>query len=114
MKRELITLVALCMTACGAGQELADGTEEAGGEQAAQTYLGYTADQCSGLLRVINKDGQLVTIQRGVQTRVDVGSYRFAWYCGSTIEATTCNVGTRYVLVTHSTSSRHISWVCSY
>lgn len=115
MKSKLFGLVALSFTmACGAAPSLEEATPQEGGEDTAQAYLGYTIDQCSGQLKVLNKNGQLVTIQRGVPTRVDVSSYRFRWYCGSSAEATTCDVGTRYVMVTHSTQSRQITWGCYY
>lgn len=117
MIRKLLSPCALTISlaaGCGAAPELEAVTPEAGVEQGAQTLLGTTKDQCSGQLRVLNSDGNLITIARGVRTRVNVSDYRFRWYCGGSAEFTTCDVGTRYVYVIHSTSSRDIYWACHY
>ena len=115
MKSKLAAPLSLTFTmACGAAPELDAPEADTGGESQAQGYLGYTTDQCSGPLKGLHKNGQLVTIPRGVSTRVDVGIYRFRWFCGSSAEATTCNVGTRYVTVLHSANSRQITWGCYY
>ncbi|MCP3102574.1 hypothetical protein LZ198_27240 [Myxococcus sp. K15C18031901] len=43
---------------------------------------------------------------------MDVSSKRITWLCGTSTEYTTCNDGTTYVRVFHSTYSREITWLC--
>lgn len=109
-----LTTLALLGAACGADPVVEESAPAEQSEVTAQAYLGTTYDQCSGQLKVLNSAGSLVTIQRGVWTTVYVSSYRFRWYCGSSAEATTCPVGTRYVKVYHSTQNREITWQCYY
>lgn len=106
----LLALLAGC-GAPGSVEESAPGEQN---EIAAQTLIGTTYDQCSGQLKVLNSAGSLVTIPRGSWKQVYVSNYRFRWYCGSSAEFTTCDVGTRYVWVYHSTQNRQITWQCHY
>ncbi len=98
-------------TGCGVGTE-ADGADVVG-EQRDPLYLGSTTDQCSSVLHVLNAAGVYQTIQRGHWTRVNVNDRQFRWKCGTTLEQTTCNIGTNWVNVYHSTTSREITWQCN-
>ena len=115
MKRVMIAMcVAASMLAgCGVDSEDADVTAAPEVESTAQPILlGTTIDQCSSVLKVLSSSGTYVTIPRGTTTRVYVSDNRFRWLCGGTTEYTTCDVGTTYVDVYHSTTSRQITWYC--
>lgn len=80
-------------------------------------YLGYTVDQCSGVLKVRNRHDQWVTIPRGQRTKVDVaidGDGWWRWRCGSTEERSRGSPNHRQrvkrLQVTHSTEGRRIVW----
>jgi hypothetical protein len=117
MKKLLVAAAfAVMATACGVdpvepGEDAAAPAEALGSTDQA-LHLGTTYDQCSSVLHVLNSSGVYQTIPRGDWTRVNVNDRQFRWKCGSVLEQTTCNVGTNYVLVYHSTTSRQITWRC--
>lgn len=116
MKRLMISVcvgTAMLLAGCGVGHEEAQAETASHVESAEQPILLETTyDQCSSVLKVLNSSGTFVTIPRGDWTRVYVSAARFRWLCGGTTEYTTCAVGTRYVDVYHSTTSRQITWQC--
>jgi hypothetical protein len=87
------------------------------GEQKAEVsealVLETTYDQCSGNLAVYNINHSLVPVPRGAWKTIAVEP-EFNWKCGSSFESATCEDGTTYVQVYHSTSSRQITWLCSF
>ncbi|WP_164000625.1 hypothetical protein [Pyxidicoccus caerfyrddinensis] len=114
MKRVMIAMCAATTLLVGCGVDNED-AEVATAEVDTVTQpilLGTTIDQCSSVLKVLNSSGSYVTIPRGTTTRVYVSDNRFRWLCGSSTEYTTCDVGTTYVDVYHSTTSRQITWYC--
>jgi hypothetical protein len=103
------------LAGCGVGSEDTDTDTTAAPEMETTVQpllLGVTYDQCSSVLKVLSRSGSYVTIPRGTTTRVYVSDNRFRWLCGDTTEYTTCDVGTTYVDVYHSTTSRQITWYC--
>jgi hypothetical protein len=110
MKKLLVAVVfAGLVSACGPEDVEAAPELESSGEA---LHLGTTIDQCSSVLKVLNADGVYQTIERGPWEYVDVSDRQFRWKCGSVLEQTTCDVGTNYVYVRHSTTSRQITWRC--
>jgi hypothetical protein len=114
MKRVMIAMCAATtlLVGCGVGNEDAEVATAEVDTVTQPILLGTTIDQCSSVLKVLNSSGSYVTIPRGTTTRVYVSDNRFRWLCGSSTEYTTCDVGTTYVDVYHSTTSRQITWYC--
>ncbi len=118
--KKLLLAVAFAVVGSACGVDPIEAVEpaeaaptEALGQADQALYLGTTIDQCSSVLHVLSSSGVYKTIPRGVWTRVDVNDRTFRWKCGSTLEQTTCNIGTNYVQVLHSTTSRQITWRCN-
>jgi hypothetical protein len=100
----------LACSACGVGAE--GESSEGVAQKQDPLYLGSTTDQCSSNLSVLNSAGVYQGITRGHWTPVSVNDRQFRWKCGNTLEQTTCNIGTNWVNVYHSTTSREITWHC--
>ena len=90
------------------------------GATIAQTiFLGVEVDQCSGVLRVKNRNHSWSTIPRGVWATVDVaidGNGYWYWRCGISPErsrgAPNFRARVKRLRVFHSPNSRKITWRC--
>ncbi|MCW5834258.1 MAG: hypothetical protein KIS78_17805 [Labilithrix sp.] len=116
--RNIVVAVAISSLAVACSAETEDSStqetpsDESTGTISSALHLSTEIDQCSSVVKVLNSAGNYQTIPRGSWTTVYVNDRRFRWLCGGTTEYTTCAVGTNYVRVWHSPTSRQITWQC--